>query len=109
MNVQTTMEDVHKHVRTQLDRITALVRLDIISIPIFVLVMTLMSVSWVIHVQENALTSLGHITVDVQKDKLMIRLLTDVLLQIIVPAILASISVSVIALPISVIACLGMF
>ena len=55
------------------------------------------------------LTLLDHFSVDVQVDKLTIRLLTDVFLQITVPAILASIDVSVVALPISVIACLGMF
>jgi len=103
------MEDVHKLVRTQLGHITALVRLASVSILTFVLVMMLMNVSWVIHVQENVSTPLDHFSVDVQMDKLMIQSLTGVLIQITVPAIHASIDVSVVALPISVIACLDMF
>jgi len=103
------MEDVHKLVRTQLGHITALVGLDTASIPTFVLVMTLMNVSWVIHVQENVLTPLGHFSVDVRVDKLMIQSLTDVLIQITVPVIHASIVVSVVAPPISVIACQDIF
>ena len=55
MSAQGIMEDVNKHVRTQLGHITALVWLDTPSILTFALVMILMSVLWVTHVQENVL------------------------------------------------------
>jgi len=108
MNVQVTMEDVSKHVRTQLVRSTALVNLDTTLMETFALVMTSMNVLLVTHALVNALILLDHFSAGVLEIKRMIQSLTGVLLQTTVPVTLVNIDASVAAILTTATVCLVM-
>lgn len=108
MNVQVAMEDVNKHVRTQLVHFTALVDLDTISMETFAPVMTSMNVLLVTRALANALILLDHSSAGVVGIKHMIQSLTGVLHQTTAPVTLVNIDASVAATLITATVCLVM-